>query len=192
MRFGRSRKTFYRTVGLCVLAAVLYGVVHDQITARICVEYFTVAHPPLIRSESPTVLGLFWGIRATWWVGLLLGVVLATCSEAGSRPAIAPHEHRKPLLALLGVMAFCALAAGVAGYHVGIGRLHTELWILEGVPPERMQRFSADAWAHLASYGSGIAGGLVLAVRALRRRARTPSASTPSPFSQAAPSSGNP
>jgi len=24
----------------CVVAAILYGIVHDQITARICVEYF--------------------------------------------------------------------------------------------------------------------------------------------------------
>jgi len=33
-----------RSVGivlLCVAAAVVYGIVHDQITARVCVEYFT-------------------------------------------------------------------------------------------------------------------------------------------------------
>jgi len=25
---------------ICVTAAVLYGIIHDQFTARICVEYF--------------------------------------------------------------------------------------------------------------------------------------------------------
>jgi len=43
-----------------VVAAIVYGVIHDQITARICVEYFTIRHPRLIDSDSPTVLGLFW------------------------------------------------------------------------------------------------------------------------------------
>lgn len=45
-----------------VVAAITYGVIHDQITARICVEYFTIGHPRLIESDSPTVLGLFWGV----------------------------------------------------------------------------------------------------------------------------------
>jgi hypothetical protein len=26
----------------CIAAAILYGIIHDQITARICVEYFTM------------------------------------------------------------------------------------------------------------------------------------------------------
>jgi hypothetical protein len=50
---------------LSVAAAIVYGIVHDQITARICIEYFTIGHPRLIDSDSPTVLGLFWGVVAT-------------------------------------------------------------------------------------------------------------------------------
>ena len=38
-------------------AAVLYGVVHDQVTVRICLEYFTRAHPAIFPTSSP-VLGL--------------------------------------------------------------------------------------------------------------------------------------
>ncbi|MDA0768100.1 MAG: hypothetical protein O3A92_14920, partial [Verrucomicrobia bacterium] len=48
-----------------VLAAMFYGIIHDQVTARICVEYFTIGHPRLIDSDSPGVLGLFWGVVAT-------------------------------------------------------------------------------------------------------------------------------
>ena len=58
-------------VVLCIGSAVIYGILHDQITARICVEYFTIGHPPIFPTESPTLLGIGWGILATWWVGLL-------------------------------------------------------------------------------------------------------------------------
>jgi len=49
----------------CVVAAILYGIVHDQITARICVEYFSVFHPAIFSTESPTLLALGWGMVAT-------------------------------------------------------------------------------------------------------------------------------
>ena len=58
---------------MCVIAAVSYGIAHDQVTARVCVEYFTVGHPTMFDTDDPTRLGLGWGIIATWWVGLLLG-----------------------------------------------------------------------------------------------------------------------
>src|ERR1044071_7564566 len=38
---------FLRIVALALGAAILNGVLHDQVTARICVEYFTIGHPPL-------------------------------------------------------------------------------------------------------------------------------------------------
>jgi hypothetical protein len=39
-------------------ATVLYGIMHDQITARIRIEYFTVDHPGIFGTDSPTLLGL--------------------------------------------------------------------------------------------------------------------------------------
>jgi hypothetical protein len=33
---------------LSIASAVGYGIVHDQITARICIEYFTIGHPTFI------------------------------------------------------------------------------------------------------------------------------------------------
>lgn len=60
---------FLKIVALCISASVLYGIVHDQITARICVEYFTVFHPPVFATTSPTLLGFGWGVIATWWAG---------------------------------------------------------------------------------------------------------------------------
>jgi hypothetical protein len=35
----------------CVGAAVLCGVVHDQVTVRVCVEYFSVFHPRIFPTQ---------------------------------------------------------------------------------------------------------------------------------------------
>jgi hypothetical protein len=70
-----------RIILLCILAAVVYGILHDQVTARVCVEYFTVGHPPIFHTESPTLLAIVWGFVATWWVGLAAsGVTLQICN----------------------------------------------------------------------------------------------------------------
>lgn len=75
-----------KIVVLCVLAAAAYGVIHELVTARICIEYFTILHPAIFPTTSPTLLALGWGILATWWVGAILGVLLALAARAGSRP----------------------------------------------------------------------------------------------------------
>src|SRR3954464_5056776 len=92
-------------VGFATLSAVLYGIVHDQITARVCVEYFTVGHPPVFGTDDPTLLGIGWGILATWWVGLLLGVPLAIVSRVGSRHKRTVGSLLRPIVGLLTVMA---------------------------------------------------------------------------------------
>src|SRR6476620_5534822 len=105
-----------RIIGFCVLAAVTYGIAHDQVTARVCVEYFTIGHPPLIPSESPTLLAFAWGVVATWWVGLPLGVLLAIAARAGRWAKLSWSDVRGNVFRLLLVMAGCALVAGLAGY----------------------------------------------------------------------------
>src|SRR6266498_3278016 len=104
-------------VFLALAAAIVYGIVHDQITARICIEYFTIGHPRLIDSDSPTILGLFWGVVATWWVGLPLGLGLAVVARAGRRPKIKAHDLIRPILKLLGSMFIVAAVAGMVGFE---------------------------------------------------------------------------
>jgi len=107
---------FLRIVGLGLGAAIAYGILHDQITARICVEYFTVGHPPLISSTSPTLLALAWGVVATWWVGLPLGLALAVAARAGRRPKTNAAAVAPRVIKLLVVMASCGFVAGLAGF----------------------------------------------------------------------------
>jgi len=159
---------------LCVCAAVFYGIVHDQVTARICLEYFTIGHPRLIASDSPTVLAFFWGIVATWWVGLPLGIVLAFAARAGRLPKLGPQELVRHVLKLLLVMLLIAFIAGVLGFVASnAGLLHLRGPLGHQVPPEKHIAFLVDASAHSASYLAGFVGGTILCVTTWRRRAKT-------------------
>lgn len=163
---------------LCISAAITYGIAHDQITARVCVEYFTIGHPPVFETESPTLLAFGWGIIATWWVGLLIGVPLAIAARIGSRPKLAAGALLRPLAALLGVMGCCAGVAGVIGYALARGGAVVLLEPLASmVPQDRHTAFIADLWSHSASYLVGFVGGVVLIVRTWKwRRHLTPAA----------------
>jgi hypothetical protein len=156
---------------LCVVSASAYGVIHDQVTARVCVEYFTIGHPQIFGTKDPTLLGIGWGIVATWWAGLLIGVPLAVAARAGNPPKRTAGSLVRPILVLLGVMAFCAASAGVVGYMLArdgsvflVGRIALR------VPPERHAAFIGDLWAHSASYLVGFVGGIVLIASVWRSR----------------------
>ena len=49
---------YVKIVAFCVAAAIAYGILHDQVTAHLCVEYFTIAHPPVFHTESASVMSL--------------------------------------------------------------------------------------------------------------------------------------
>jgi hypothetical protein len=158
----------------CVFAAVSYGIVHDQITARICIEYFTIGHPRLINSDSPTIIGCFWGVVATWWVGLPLGIGLAVAARAGRAPKLGVRHLVRPLLKLLACMFIVAFIAGMVGFitsRAGIFYLVEPL--ASRVPKQKHIAFLTDGWAHSGSYLAGTFGGIILWVTTWRRRKRS-------------------
>jgi hypothetical protein len=162
---------FAKIVLLSIVAAICYGIVHDQVTARICVEYFTVFHPPVFPTANPTLLGLGWGVIATWWLGAFLGVVLAISARSGARRTITARDLVRPVLQRLAAMAMSALLFGTTGYVLAQTGLI--------VPPERVTErldrgsydaFMADWWAHIASYAAATLGGVALCVMTYRKR----------------------
>jgi hypothetical protein len=160
-----------KIIFLSIAAGILYGVVHDQITARVCIEYFTVFHPRVISSDSPTLLGLAWGVIATWWAAAFLGTWLAVAARAGRKPALGASQLVGPVAKLLAVMAMSALLAGCAGYLLTRrGIISAPAWML--LPPSRTAAFMADWWGHTASYASSFLGGIVLCIATYRRRSR--------------------
>lgn len=87
---------------LSIIFASLFGILHDQVTYRICNEYFTkfkFIQFGLTESDNTTVANplvavSIVGVLATWWVGIFIGIIL------GSTGLIFP-DHRKMLQATL-------------------------------------------------------------------------------------------
>jgi hypothetical protein len=158
---------------LSMLAAVTYGICLDQVTARVCVEYFTVGHPPIFGTEDPTLLALGWGMIATWWVGLVLGVGLAIAARASSRPKRAVRELIRPVIVLMVATGLCALIAGIVGWVLALnGIVHLVGPLARDLPADKHVPFLADLWAHSASYIAGAVGAIVVMVRVWRSRGK--------------------
>jgi hypothetical protein len=154
-----------------ILAAVVYGIVHDQVTARVCVEYFTIGHPPVFHTDDPTLLGIGWGIIATWWVGAMLGVPLAIVARAGSRPKRDVKSLIRPIAILMIVNAICAALAGTIGWVAAKrGLLRLPDFVAISVPTDKQVSCMADLWAHNSSYAIGFAGGLIVLAFVWRSR----------------------
>jgi hypothetical protein len=167
----RLRKA--KIIVLCTLAAIAYGIVHDQITARLCIEYFTIGHPPVFHTTSPTVLAICWGIAATCGAGTLLGYVLAQVSQSEGFPPLPMRSVYKSILSLLAVMAISASLAGIVGFElsrreiIGLPGAFVEL-----LPTNRQHRFMAVWFVHGASYLVGITGALSIILRIWLARGR--------------------
>jgi len=157
-----------KIVGTCVLASIVYGIIHDQVTAWICIQYFTEFHPPLFTTTSPTLLALGWGVIATWWAGAIVGLLLLIAARFGSNPQLAAKEIFPLLARLMGAMACCAVIAGLIGYF--FAPVPREL--VDTLRPSLQRRFLADWWAHSASYASGFVGGLLLCAIVWKRRSK--------------------
>jgi hypothetical protein len=150
-------------VAMAVFAGIVYGILHDQVTARVCVEYFTIGHPPLIASRSPTLLALAWGVVATWWFALPLAVALASSARMGERPRLVASALIKPVVVLLAGMGAVAFLAGTTGYVLAARRIILpDEWVLLHIPSAKQSAFIADSWSHLASYLAGFFGAIIL------------------------------
>jgi hypothetical protein len=160
-------------IAVFVGAAVAFGLIHDQITARVCVEYFTIAHGRLVSSDSPTVLGLVWGVVATWWAGAIAGIVVGWAAREGPWPKLGWRAVIRPASYLALAMAVAALVAGLAGYTL---TAHHVVDIVpsyaDAIAPERQARFMADVFAHRASYAIGLAGAVAVATWCVVSRRR--------------------
>jgi hypothetical protein len=154
-------------------AAVIYGVIHDEVTVRLSKPYFALAHPPLFRTDSPTLLGLYWGIAATIGVGFLLGVLLAEVSQSQGLPPVPVSRLYRPIAVLLCVTAASAVTAGRVGFELSRRSVLAlpDVWFVFLSRAEQ-DRFMAAWFAHGASYLIGVAGGALLIFQIWRRRNR--------------------
>lgn len=167
----------FAIIALCVGACVVYGVLHDQVTARIAIEHFTVLHPTIVDSTDPTVLALLWGVIATWWVGLFGGILLAVAARAGAWPKRSAASLMKPVALALVLTASCAAIGGFVGRALaGNGHLALLDPIKSKIPAERHLDVLTVIVVHNVSYVVGTIAFVVLAVTVWGARRRTKSA----------------
>lgn len=170
-RLASACKEPLQIIFLAIGGTIAYGIVMDQITIRICPEYFTVAHPHILNTGSLTLLALAWGVVATWWAGAIAGVAFALAARTGSPEKLAWRHFVRPVLVLLAVMAACAVAAGFAGDWMALtGQIPAVQAWGSLLPMEKHPPFTADLFAHAMSYFVGAVGALIIALTAAWRR----------------------
>jgi hypothetical protein len=177
----------YAMIGLGVLGAVTYGILNDQITARLCIEYFNsnaVPHHKRLLDEinrgmiehglgsfpmdSPTLVAFIWGTIATWWVGLPLGIGIAATGRASTLlPKLQAKDIIKPGIVGLSILGIGAFFAGLTGYcSAELGWTSPEALVgttqASYIPTDRRSFFVANAYAHEAGYVLGALVGIGL------------------------------
>jgi len=166
-----------KIVGFCIVAAIVYGILHDLVTANLCVEYFSVFHPPIFHTDSPWLLALGWGVVATWWMGLFLGAMIAVFAQAGPLPMLNWRRLIWPLVAVLVASYIAALVSGVTAFHFIVNIpdwARTEAVNEAHLSPEKQRAFTADLYAHMASYYTSAACSVILCLWILWKRLRAP------------------
>lgn len=157
-----------------IVLSVAYGIAHDMVTAHVCVEYFTVGHQDLFGTDTPILLALGWGTVATWWVGLVLGGLIATAAQVGPARRLPLPELVRPAALLLIVVAASAIAFGIVGYTLArMDEVQLAGVLAQEVPARSHDRFMANAWAHTAAYAAGALGALMLCGWIVASRVRT-------------------
>ena len=163
----------FKIIVISILLAIVYGIIHDLITTQICIEYFTITHPKIIKSQNPVILAFLWGTIATWWVGLIFGFLIVFANSFGKSRSLQLKELTPLLLKFFLILFGFALLAGIIGYFL------TELKVIHLVDRLKSQlenvddsRFLSVAWAHGASYLVGSIGIIILCfkINSLRKK----------------------
>ncbi|KEI70948.1 hypothetical protein [Endozoicomonas elysicola] len=148
-----------KIIGMGVIAAILYGVIHDLITTQINFAYFSdlyLTHhgvvtrdffPLVYNSESRILYSLLWGTIATWWIGLPIGGLSALSARLDARALkMTWHDLVYPVATMMGTNLAIALLAGGLTY------------LISG------SSFLTVASMHNSSYLFGIIGGIILPI----------------------------
>ena len=105
---------FVVMVGVSVLAAGLYGALHNQISYAIAPEYFHVLKFPQFRipAEMQNRTGAaVVGLAASWWMGLVLGVPVMALALRVLGKASYVRTGLRAIALVIGLSAVCAGAA---------------------------------------------------------------------------------
>lgn len=108
-------------IGISIVIASVYGILHDQFTYTVSPEYYTkfkfimfgLASDPEETMEYPRLAVTLTGIIATWWVGLIIGIVFGLVSLL--------HKDRKAMLRSSVKAILLAIAITTVSGFAGLG-----------------------------------------------------------------------
>ncbi len=155
-KFGLLASTFF----ICSILAGFYGIIHDQVTFSVSPEYFTKfkyvqfgLEPSYYGGHRPVVAII--GFLATWWTGLIIGVLLVLTGLV-----YPDHKMMRAAIKKAIVIVICfAVLAGFAGFIYGkIHLIKTGVnWWLPGDLVDK-NSFIIVGSIHNFSYAGGFIG----------------------------------
>jgi membrane associated rhomboid family serine protease len=171
----------YAFLAFCVVVAIAYGVVNDQITSRISWEYFYYGKELYYRlgpQTPPDPTALSWqavriGTISTWWAGLIIGAVILIANNPSRGPAPLRYSRLAARLpGVIGITVACAMILAIAGQYYLLNGMSPDFANLAQTNLWRPHRFMTVYGAHLGGYiGGGI--GAVYAFLSVRRERRS-------------------
>lgn len=156
--------------GLAVGSVFAYGILNDQITARICLEYFTkgfhesmllgwtgpilstVRNMLLAYKGSATIVGIIWGVIATFSIAIIAGIVITFFSRLLKWPKLNVSDLKYPMMNAMGITGIGALAGGIVGYHKAAVHGVARMWANANVASGNLVGWQVCAYAHSAAY----------------------------------------
>jgi hypothetical protein len=180
----------------CVLAAMLYGAINDQITTTISWEYFAYGKGVAERvpaDEPPNSPGFRWeaakiGMQATWTPGLIIGVALLVANNPfRGTPRLRYRRLLQFVPLILIVTAITSAVLAAAGYLGAFVHFNTDFHEMVADDQWRPKRFMAVYGEHLGGYVGGLLGTVVAVARIVRERRKQRNAPGGSPVASQAP-----
>lgn len=150
-----------------------YAAVQDQVSTRLCPEYFTHFHNPIPGLTDPTLTGITWGFLGAWWGGALLGYFAGMAATVGKRPPLTVRELIWPMgLTVLAVAGVTAITGGAVALYSDQLMVEVNQSAAGPVPAERRRALLVVCCYHLAAYISAVVASLVCCVWIARERER--------------------
>lgn len=150
---------------MLVLAAVvagIYGTLHDQISYTFSNEYFTQFKFKQFdipwANETPRLGAAYVGALATWWMGILVFIILGLFGFMFHSPRQMAVNLSKSFLIVIGV----ALLTGIGGLALGYYQVNDQTvsqymhWVAPGVTDPI--QFVRVGFMHNSSYLGGLTG----------------------------------
>lgn len=158
----------------CTIAAATYGVANDLVTAFCCIEFFRLFHID-VQTSNPIVIAVVYGVLSTWWVGVILGVIVASSARLGGQPRVDVLGLVRPLGLLVLCVGITAIVFGLGAYLMATPSRLQDASIkelFERLPVEKHRAAFAVNGAHLGAYIAGIIGSVMLSIRTIVVRSK--------------------